>query len=419
MSQISPSAPPADSPLTLRPARAEDIPPLARLWATAFPGSRSASQRVEELEEGTGRYGGLESCWVGEVDGRFVGGLRSYRMELSLWGQVIPTQGLAAVAVSPEARQQGVGAALCRAALQQAREEGQELSLLYPYRADFYRRLGYTLAGELHRYIVAPEEFPRFPEAREARMVSPDQALQLIPPFYDEAHSRTQGLIARSGRLWSFLKDPQGEGPLVVVVPGSGESAADPAGSSIRGYLVAGNDPGRSREKQTLRIQEMVVADLATHRALLGWISLQRDQWRRVIYDALPGEHLERLLGHPRRQGSPGARGGLWFASATLLRGPMLRVVNAAGILSRTGLPAGSTLPLQDPVLPENTGVWTGTDGGDVQRRSQEAGDGALPVAVLAELFLDGALPGHAQAVEARGWSPLMGIQNFRLLDTF
>ena len=407
------------------------MPWLAQLWATAFVGSRSAADRAAELETGTGKYGGLESCWVGELEGRRVGALRSYRMEMCLWGEPIPVQGLAALATMPDARRQGIGAHLCHHGMAVGREAGLELSVLYPYRTDFYRRQGYTLAGELHRYVLPPAEFPRFPEGRTARVVDPQRAAELLPPFYEALRPRVQGLIRRGPPLWGFLEPTPSDPPLVVVVP-------DPSGEGIRGYLVADLEAHSVPARATLRVRESLAADLSAHRALLGWISLQRDQWGRVLYDALRGEHLERLLGHPRRHHARGARGGgLWFPSATLLRGPMLRVLNVEAILGRAGLQAGASVAVHDPALSANSGVWRGEGGGRVTHRplSSDDGDpagalgespdsdptaaGALPVGVLTELFLDGALPGHADAVRARGWSPLMGIRDFRLLNTF
>ena len=438
--------------LTLRPAEDADLPALAHLWATAFPGERTAAQRLDGLTEGTDPFGGRETCWVGELEGRFVGGLRSYPLRMHLWGREFSVQGLAAVAVTPEARRQGVGGLLCRAALHGAHEAGVELSALFPYRVDFYRRLGYSLAGELHRYIAAPGEFPRFPGGREARVVEADEAMHLVPGFYEEVRPRVQGLIARSSRLWRFLEKPHHR---VVVVPGEASHAAGSPGR-IRGYLVARLEAGRTRERATLHVVESLVADLAAHRSLLGWLSLQRDQWGRVIYDALRGEHLEQLLNHPRRQGSRGARGGgLWFPSATLLRGPMLRIVNLEDVLRWAPLPAGATLPVHDPVLEANSGTWTrmgrraagsgvaerGSGGGgngsgsatgsgngtgsagggggahDGGGQGVGSGVGALPITLVTELFLDGALPGQREAVG--DWVPLMGIHDIRLLDTF
>jgi predicted acetyltransferase len=435
-----PSARPGPTPtpaVELRPARKADAPALAELWALAFPGRRTARDRLRDLREGRDRFGGLETCWVGEAEGEMVGGLRSYPLRMALWGRDVPVQGLAAVAVVPSHRQRGIGAVLCRAALARGREEGMELSALFPFRTDFYRRLGFTLAGELHRYHLSAREFPRFPHGRQARVLAPEVAAEVIPPFYEGVRLRTQGLIRREKRLWDVLA---GSRTRVVAVVGSDWDPRRSAGD-IRGYMVVEAGGEEPRERATLRVHEAVAQDLEAHQALMGWLSVQRDQWGRVLYDALPGEHLERILGHPRRGGGRGARrGGLWFPSATLLRGPMLRILDLEALLRWARLPAGTSLAVRDPVLPENSGTWRGDGKGGVTRErtvSERGGGGGatgasgtaphdkpapapgavLPIGLVTELFLDGALPGQADAVE--GWQPLLGIRDFRLLDTF
>jgi predicted acetyltransferase len=424
------------SEVRLRPADEADAPWLANLWAAAFPGKRTSEVRLRELRAG-GRHGGLETCRVGERGGERVGGLRSYALRMSLWGRDLPTQGLAAVAVAPQFRRQGLGDHLCRMAMRQARAEGQVASLLFPFRVDFYARLGYTLAGRLHRYEVAPGEFPVFSEGRRVRPLDAAEAMEAVPAFYERVRLRTQGLIHRSRDLWSFLAH---DGTRVVAVP------AETGG--IRGYLVSDVNPGRFRRSETLSVRESLVEDLEAHRALLGWIALQRDQWRRVVYDALPGEHLERVLGHPRREGGRGTRpGALWYPSATLLRGPMLRILDLEEVLSWLRLAPGAPLRVRDEVIPENEGEWHGDGAGGV-RREAEPGDasatapegasetgpggafatapagasapepeGALSVSLVTEMLLDGALPGMAAVVGE--WRPLLGIRDFRLLDTF
>jgi len=86
--------------------------------------------------------------------------------------------------------------------------------------------------------------------------------------------------------------------------------------------------------------------------------------------------------------------------------------VNLEDVLRWAPLPAGATLPVHDPVLEANSGTWT-----RMGRRAAGSDAGALPITLVTELFLDGALPGQREAVG--DWVPLMGIHDIRLLDTF
>ncbi len=410
--------------VALRPAARDEAPWLAQLWANAFPGERTAADRLRELEEGGGRFGGLENCWIGEADGVRVGALRSYRLRMGLWGRDWDVQGLAAVAVATSHRRRGIASALCAEGIRVGRESGAALSALYPFRVDFYSRLGYTLAGELHRYTVLPEAFPSFPESRRIREVPAAGASEWLAPFYEGARLRTQGLIDRNPAMWRQI---EGAADLVAVVPGEGEA--------LRGYLVARFRPKENPERSTIEVVEHLSGDYEAHRALLGWLALQRDQWRRVVIDALPGEHMERLLSHPRRTGTRGARsGGLWFHSASLLRGPMLRILDVGAVLGTigtTGTGENVGLTVHDPVLEENSGHWQIGAGGGAGAAPGDAfgaagrtaehgappGSPPLGIALVTELFLRGDLPGQRAAMG--DWAPLLGILDFRLLDTF
>ncbi len=454
------TTPDSGLPLRLRPAEDADAPALAELWATAFPGERSASERLEALLSESGKYGGIENCWVGDASGRMVGALRTYPLTLHMWGKAFPTMGLAAVAVAPEARRKGVGASMCRAALIEGRARGDLLSALYPFRTDFYGRLGYTLVGEYHRYRFPPGELPSFPETDGVEPLSEEAARDLVPDFYEAMLPRTNGLIARNEAHWEHLGEDS-----VRVLAVRGEGPAGPDG--LRGYMAVSMPPYRRPEDARLVVRELLVSDSGSYRALLGWLSRQRDQWQEVTYDALPGERFHQLLGHPRRPGARAVR-SLWFPSASILRGPMLRILDVPRLLEAIGFPEGASIEVEDPVLGENSGRWTGTGGMPLREEVEGAAtpapgtpvpgpaaigtpatgtpppgtpgtprpgtpppgppppgtsapgtppSGALPVRVVTELFASGAFPGIPEGTAT--WDPLLGLRDFRLWDAF
>ena len=417
-----------DFGLRLRPAGEEDARGLAVLWAEAFPGEPRVEHRLRALHDGTGPFGGLENCWVAEVGGQRVGGLRQYPLEMYLHGRACSVQGLAAVAVAPEHRRRGMGRQMCREAMLMARRSGAPMSALFPFRADFYASLGYVLTGELHRYRFATADLPVFPGHERVRPVRDQERMALLPSLYDWLLPRSHGLVTRSRAMWEDRFE--GAGMVQGLFSEDGE---------LEGYLLARGVRGRSPERDTLRVQELVARDLDAWRSLLGWLSTQRDQWPRAYYDAVPDECFHQILPHPRLPGMALAR-GLWFPSAFLLRGPMLRILDVPEMLGAAGLPEGSVIPVVDPEIEENTGRWR-VEGGDVARVNGTANPrGALPsnsppgpsagtppgpapgtspdalsIRLLTELVVKGTLPGQVPME----WDPALGIRDFRLLDVF
>jgi GNAT superfamily N-acetyltransferase len=116
-----------------RRAERDDIRTLAELWSRAFPGERTIEQRIRQLEMG-GVFGGIDAVWMAHIDGRLAGAFRAYSLTQHVHGTTYPLMGLAAVAVDETARRRGVGRALCLEAIRIARERGDVLSALYPFR---------------------------------------------------------------------------------------------------------------------------------------------------------------------------------------------------------------------------------------------------------------------------------------------
>lgn len=388
---------PTDHPdVELVPAGEDHIPAMAALWAEAFP-EKPAERRARELREGL-TYGDLSDCWVVELEGRLAGALRTYRLTSHFWGRELPTMGLAGVAVAPDFRRRGIGRRMCLAALRIARERGDVLSALFPFRTSFYRAIDFVLAGELHQYRFHPADLPVYPGWDRVVRVpdrSPDEARRI----YDLVAPRSNGLLTRTTRMWSFL---EAEATYLYLY--------EDARGRPSGYVVV-RGRGGSAERSRLRVKELVAVDREAYLGLLGWLSVQRDQWGSLVYDALPGEAFHRRLGHPRTAGSGSPR-GLWFHSASILRGPMLRILDVAAVL---GGSAAEPLQVRDAHLPGNQGVWQ--EGARVRETLDPEAGPIHSIGDVTSLFLEGGLAGRDQAPD--GWEPNLGLADFRLCDEF
>jgi predicted N-acetyltransferase YhbS len=396
--------------ISLTPAGEDHIPAMAALWAEAFP-EKPAERRAREIREGF-TYGDLTDCWVVEIDGRLAGALRTYRLRMNLWGRILPTMGLAGVAVAPDFRRRGIGRRMCVEALRIARERGDVLCALYPFRVSFYRDLGFALSGDVHRYRFNPNLLPIYPGWDRVER-APEDGRELAQAIYARVAPSTNGLLDRTERMFTFLRVP---GTYLYL-------HRDPRGRPS-GYVVVrgrGGPPERSR----LRVVELVAEDREAYLGLLGWLSVQRDQWGTIVYDAVPGEDFFQRLGHPRTEGSGNPR-GLWFHSASVLRGPMFRVLDlgkAMGLtrtLPRVGPRPGvslsdGTIQVRDVDLPENQGSWLNGEQGE-PALDPAVGPVLSPGEVVNHL-VRGTLPG--QPLPPDSWNPACGFTDLRILDEF
>jgi predicted acetyltransferase len=342
------TAVPVHDPAMIRNAEHDDIPDLAGLWTRAFPGERTLEQRMRHLETG-GVFGGIESAYLAERNGRMVGAFRAYALTQHMHGTAFRMMGLASVAVDESARRRGVGRELCERAVRIACERGDTLSVLYPFRPGFYHALGWGMTGELHAHRFRPESLARTGDGSSVTRAGPDDAAG-IAACYGRAAADTNGLIARTPRIWrSHL---EGESTHVYTA----------AGDTIRGYMIVRFGRSASPDEKPLFVREIVARDHDAYETLLGWIAAQRDAWRLVHYDASPDERFEHRLSEPRAPGFQPAR-YLWAPVARLIRGPMLRILDVRSALENrqrwaAAAPVRFGLRVIDPLVPANEGPF-------------------------------------------------------------
>ncbi len=395
---------------------------MAELWVHSFPGDRSLAERMQVLEM-AGQHGGIETVLVAEEGGRLAGALKVTPFTQYLGGAALPAMGLAAVGIATWARREGLGSALCRYALEVSHDRGQVVSLLFPFRPEFYRRLGWGMVGELHEYRFAPEQLPAVLDGG-VRLASPAD-MPAVWECYDRVARASQGMIARDEFLWKRHIDQ----------PATHVFLAEQ--DVVRGYMVVRYARARSADRRPLVVKEVVAENDLARDLLWSWVSRQRDLWRRIRYDAPPDEHFGLRLIDPRPVGYRPAR-WLWARVARVIRGPMLRIVNVAEAFT-TRLQWGPAPPftflldVRDDVLPQNRRCWrvsfNGQRVGMGEADAVAAADAQLAVdpATLAQLYageLDVSAARSLGRAHVQGdiaslnafFRPALG---FRLLDEF
>ena len=359
--------------MQIRPARGDEIEEIAQLWCDAFPGDRTVEDRSRMLEEG-GPYGGVETVLVArEADGTLAAACKIYRLTQHVTGVPAPMMGLAAVAVRPSRRRRGVGRVLCTEALRAAAERGDVLSALYPFRPDYYRRMGWELVGALHEYRLRTHHLPDYAEADAVREALGTADAEALAACYARAAERGHGPIRRDRRIWAYRLTGMEIGVRPLDVDGSLDLGRHPLrrtlvfqADQVRGYALVQYAPAASPEEGTLLVRELIAETEAAYRGLIGHLRAQADQWPYIRHFARPQERLEERLRDPRPPRFRPAR-SLYFPTARILRGPMLRLVDlpAALRLRRWFDAPGAEnesltfrIEMEDPDLPHNRGPW-------------------------------------------------------------
>lgn len=377
---------------TFRPARPDEVDEVARLEAHSFPApGRDHAWWKDYLADGP--HGGLEALWVAEEAGRLTGACQLLRLRQWIGGVVMPVTGVGAVAIAPTHRRRGLATRMLVAGFAHARERGDVASALFPFRAAFYEDLGYGLAGEAHQYQVPPALLPDDREERmRVRLVDGEADEAALRALYREAAQRLQtGQLERTGRAWASSWGQPDQAAVLY----RGE------GGEPEGYAIVRYRADLPVDRRFLEVEERAWLTVRAQRGIYAWLSTLGDQWRELVYRAHPEEHFGDRLSEPRLPllSAPGWR--LWFPSATLLRGPMFRLLDVPGALRLRTLADDQALTFRlevsDAQIPENRGPWrVRLEGGRMEVEPDAGGpvdaEIRLPIDTLSRIFI-GAAP--------------------------
>jgi len=309
-------------------------------------------------------------------DGQLVAALMDLRFDAWLDGRLVKANGIGAVVSAPEVRRRGLVRALFAEHLRQLRDEGVVLSLLYPFRFDFYRRMGWGLAARMPEFKIPTAQFADYgrPTGRVRRIIYSEKGVahpapgetvtsvvSKLNPVYEAGASAFNLAVRRDAGRWGQLFElPRGRRHIYVWEDDSGQ---------VQGYVALRAPDG---DRSDLLIREIFADTPDAWRGLFHFLRCHDSQNSRVAV-ALPPEHpaLD-LLADPRA-----------FELGKWTTGPMARVVDVAGLLraktqamvERSGPTAGRgagpgscVIKIEDGLAPWNDGCWTVSSDGETAK---------------------------------------------------
>lgn len=356
----------------IREVREDELDEFARITIEAFPGMKVESQEARDrmverlakvMKEPIVHFFGVYD------DGKMVGVMRSYDFMMKLHDTRTLVGGLGGVAVDLRHKKERVAADMVRFYLDFYRQKGAALAALYPFRPDFYRRMGFGYGVKMNRYSFRPDALPAGGvRARVDYLTAADR--DDLAACYDRFLGRTNGLIEiPSHVLDSLFSDP------ALHIVGYREEGA------LRGYLIFRFEeaPGQNWLANNIQLRTLIYDDPQALAALLGFLRKQADQVDRVNFET-QDDRFHHILADPR-DGSNNLLAGLWHQTNTQGTGIMYRVIDVARLFevlserSFGGITATVRLDLTDTFLPENGGSYRlAVDGG---RANLSAGDQA------------------------------------------
>jgi predicted acetyltransferase len=340
--------------MEIRERRPADLDQVISLYFNAYPleaGSR------DELASQIAARPTLSNLtpYVAVDEGDVVGAYILHAYEAQFGGNLIPTAGLAGVAVSMDARRRGVARRLVEHFLEQARARGMPLSMLYPFRFDFYEQLGWGAALEVREHCFSPGSLPDSPLRRQVRRVRPGDD-EGIMACYEHLLFERPAMIRRSEEDWADWF--QHTDRVFCFVSEEG----------IEGYLrFRFKKDGRfgSDTHHILILEELVYTTSDALSGLLAFLRSQSDQITSIEAYLPSDERLELRLRDPvlpRYETLPKPFQYSLFTRRVGM-GLMLRVLDPrAALLARSGwngVELRVRLEVTDPLLPAAAAPFT------------------------------------------------------------
>ncbi|MDQ4144283.1 MAG: GNAT family N-acetyltransferase [Actinomycetota bacterium] len=310
----------------------------------------------------------------------------AFDFTLTVPGARVPAAGVTVVGVIPTHRRRGILRSMMKRQLEDTRAANEALAVLWASESPIYTKFGYGLASEVasidvQRHRAGMRFEPDHPGT--TRLVSQEEALDVLPRVYDRVCESTPGMFARTRDWWEAhrLPDPeyrrQGAGPMFRVIV---EIDGEPEGYGLYRARSSWDDDGVN--VATLEVIEALATGHAAEHTLWSYL-FNVDLISRVKAHFVPVDLPLKLFMSDRRHLRMRVHDGLW-----------LRIVDVERALEARSYAADGRLVFEliDAFCPWNAGVWEleTTNGASKVRRSDATPDMSLTTEELAAVYLGG-----------------------------
>ncbi len=296
-----------------------------------------AAQRDDDLVNYYGCYRG----------GDMVGGMRLHDFKMTLYESPILVGGVGNVCVDPLHRKMHVSKELMEYFHRHYRGRGAKLVALYPFRSDYYVKMGYGYGRKMNQYRFRPEDLPRGPRDKVSYLGESD--VEALTACFNRYAHRTHGMIEKRRSYFERFVNR-------FKVVGYRE------GGEVKGF--AAFDYKKLMEDhellQNLKIHTLIYETPEALRGLLSFLGVQLDQVDRVVLNTVDDDL--HFVSRDPRDGVPHM---FYTSQETNVQGLgiMYRVIDARGIWEElaghgfNGVSLKTKLTVRDSFLPENDGA--------------------------------------------------------------
>lgn len=336
----------------------------ANAYTTFGRSAEFMAERVGKLSEQDEK----STIWGLFENNQMLGCMRLLDMTLNYFGGFIPAGGVGSVAVGLAFKKQKVAYQLLQFYLDYYQKQGAHLALLYPFRPDFYYKMGFGYATKGNLYNFSPASLPSTAPTQKMRYLGPKD-LPALQQFSEVYAAQQHGFCQRSHwELNSMIEGHAANGTLVGYFQGD----------RLMAYIAYGYEKGHASNFNInhLVLREWLWLGQEAFGACCSFLKSQGDQFQRIIFST-QNDSLHWLLHDPRNT-SDNVFPHVYHETNASGVGLMYRIISLPGFIEATSyrnfadLSTTLTINLKDSFRPQNAGLYSLVFENGVCRLSQQ-----------------------------------------------
>ncbi len=271
---------------------------------------------------------------------------------MNLLNEKIFAGGVGSVAVDLLYKKEKVALEIIKFFIYHYKERGASMVLLYPFRPDFYKKMGFGFGTSINQFKIKPCDLPKGDSKKNIKFLNKDDAEEMCK-FYNSIVDKTNGLMEKCPKEFESLFNFE-----------STKIVGYKVNNTILGYLIFYFQKGETGSFliNDIFVSQILFEDSEVFLELMTFLNTQSDQIRYVIINT-QDENFRFALNDPRNN-SDRLLVSLNHECSTQGTGIMYRVINIPKLFEDlkahnfNNINCKLKLSIVDSIISENQGSY-------------------------------------------------------------
>lgn len=252
---------------------------------------------------------------------KMLGGMRYHDFNMNLLSTKIKVAGIGLIAVDLLHKKEKVAKTIMANFIEHYRKLGVSMVLLYPFKPEFYKKMGFGFGTSMNQYKVKPDNLPKGNSKSNIIHIKKEDTNKLLD-CYLRIYEKTNGLIEKYEREFELIFNNTKSKVLGYMKD-----------NEIKGYMVYEFKPSDdSIFINDILVNQLLFEDQESLLEIMTFLNSQSDQIRHVIFN-VQDEGFRHILEDPT-DSSNNILTPVYHQSSIQGTGIMYRVINTKAIIT-------------------------------------------------------------------------------------